>query len=137
MRELIHTVRKEDVGKTSVHGVPGHPACFSPLGRVMACDVGKRIYKIDGVYQVENREQLEARLARESAFAALHSEPPVEKSEHIMVDWTRPKLERLKKAYAEAVSNGASQFTVKDGEKELPLVVDYAKYLIEYLEGVL
>jgi hypothetical protein len=137
MRELIHTVRKEDVGKTAIYGVPGHPTCFSPLGRVMACDVGKRIYKVDGVYQVENREQLEARLAREQSFAALHPEPSEEKSERIMVDWTRPKLDRLKKAYAEAVASGAGQFTMKDGEKELPLVVDYAKYLIEYLESVL
>ena len=47
--------------------------------------------------------------------------------------WMRELLEKLKKAQVEAVERGQRQF-VFEGQDVL---VAYAKYLIEYLEGVL
>jgi hypothetical protein len=53
-----------------------------------------------------------------------------------MINWDRPKLERFKKAYEKAIVDGArpNDTFVFDGNE---FVVQYAKYLIEYLEGVL
>ena len=47
------------------------------------------------------------------------------------INWTRPMLERFKKAYADAVAQGLDDF-IFDGNE---FVTDYAKYLIEYLDG--
>ena len=46
------------------------------------------------------------------------------------VTWDRPKLERLKRAYKQAQEQGHTQFTFDAA----PVLVAYAKYLIEYLE---
>lgn len=45
--------------------------------------------------------------------------------------WTKPMLERLRKAYQKAVADKADTF-VFDGNE---FVVDYAKYLIQYLDS--
>lgn len=50
-----------------------------------------------------------------------------------MINWNRPMLERFKAAYKEAVENDQIAFTFDGNE----FVTGYAKYLIEYLEGVL
>lgn len=42
----------------------------------------------------------------------------------------RPRLERLKQAYAKALRDDAAEFTFEG----IQLVTSYAKYLIEYLE---
>lgn len=47
------------------------------------------------------------------------------------IEWTRPKLERLKKAYRSAVDDKLKIFEF-EGHEFIP---GYAKYLIEYLEG--
>ena len=47
-----------------------------------------------------------------------------------MIVWNRPKFERLKKAYAQAVEEEAEEFTFDSNV----FVTGYAKYLIEYLE---
>ena len=39
----------------------GTPHCMG--GAWLACDVGKRVYMVEGVLQVENDEQLQRRLA--------------------------------------------------------------------------
>jgi hypothetical protein len=49
------------------------------------------------------------------------------------VNYDRPKLRRLRAAYEKAVAAGASQFDFEGAE----LLVSYARYLIEYLEGAL
>lgn len=50
----------------------------------------------------------------------------------VMINWTRPMLERFKKAYSAALEKGGKDSTfVFDGHEFL---VSYAKYLIEYLE---
>lgn len=51
------------------------------------------------------------------------------------IDWTRPKLDDLKKAYKSATEQGSDVFTFRDEDKEYELVTSYAKYLIEFLEG--
>lgn len=48
-------------------------------------------------------------------------------------EFDRAALERLKKAYKAARESGASEFTFEG----VPLLVDYARYLIEYLESQL
>lgn len=35
---------------------------WSVIGRILPIDVGKRVYRVDGVTQVENRQQRDARL---------------------------------------------------------------------------
>lgn len=48
-----------------------------------------------------------------------------------MTEFTPAKLAKLRKAYGAAVASGAEQFEFEGH----PLLVAYAKYLIEYLEG--
>lgn len=50
-----------------------------------------------------------------------------------VAEFDRPKLERLKQRYEEAVTNGEETFEFEGHE----LYHAYAKYMIEYLEGVL
>ena len=50
-----------------------------------------------------------------------------------VLNLSKADLERLKTAYRRAVDAGETQFTF-DGHE---LVVSYAKYLIEYVEGQL
>jgi predicted GTPase len=47
-----------------------------------------------------------------------------------VISWTRPMLERFKKAYATAVTANADTFRFDGNE----FVRSYARYLIEYLE---
>lgn len=47
--------------------------------------------------------------------------------------WNRAKLEQFKKDYEAAYKYGEDEFTFEGH----PFLVDYAKYLIEYLEGML
>jgi len=47
------------------------------------------------------------------------------------VEWDRPKLDRLKNAYANAVTDEQEQFEFEG----LEFVTGYAKYLIMYLEA--
>lgn len=48
-------------------------------------------------------------------------------------EWTRPKLVRFQADYAAAAAAGKDTFVFEGSE----FVVGYAKYLIEYLNGVL
>lgn len=64
--KFIYEITKHDVGKE--HRFVVCPTCehrklimFGFMGGVLDCDVGKRIYEISGIYQVENDEQLENR----------------------------------------------------------------------------
>lgn len=72
MRKLVHTVIQADVGK-SYHQKPDCQCCGARgdtiyfgdiVGRFQQCDVGKRIYSVDGVLQIENDQQLKARLEK-------------------------------------------------------------------------
>lgn len=74
-RIKMYTIKAEDVGK---HGsiTPHKDTClfcdselteyvFESLGLVQPSDVGKRCYKVNGIWQVENEEQFRRRLAQE------------------------------------------------------------------------
>ena len=49
------------------------------------------------------------------------------------ISFDRPMLDRLKTAYNRAVENKVKTFMFENNQ----YLVDYAKYLIEHLEGVL
>lgn len=63
MRKHVYTIKAEDVYKPflRVHGMT--IPLTNLLGRILPRDVGKRIYLVDRIYQVENDEQLAARQA--------------------------------------------------------------------------
>ena len=58
-----YTLTSEDVGKAHIHVFGQMWPVSRFLGRVMNCDVGKRVYLRGGVLQVENQEQHAARMA--------------------------------------------------------------------------
>lgn len=52
------------------------------------------------------------------------------------VTWEAKSIRKLRAAYNKAVKDGVGQFTLQlDGEPPLEFIVDYAKYLLEFLEG--
>jgi len=67
--KFIYEIQREDVGKVAIVrtcsgcGTRNVIYLASFIGRVLACDVGKRIHDVDGVYQIENSEQFANRLA--------------------------------------------------------------------------
>jgi len=70
-KELIHTITQEDVTdplnigirtKSSNTGI-SYPELVDLIGNIQPGDVGKEIYKVDGVLQVENHKQRNARIA--------------------------------------------------------------------------
>jgi hypothetical protein len=72
MRILVHTVKPSDVGKNyftdgecSHCGAKGKIVFVVDLcGAFQRGDVGKRIYSVDGILQMENNAQLKARLTK-------------------------------------------------------------------------
>jgi hypothetical protein len=62
-----------------------------------------------------------------------HSEDEEDNMADKSINWDRPMLERFKKAHADAVAKKVTKFTFDGNE----FLVAYAKYLIQYLEGVL
>lgn len=71
MRKFIHEIHKDDLSYTtrfngiecSECGARHHEhAIVDSLGRrILLKDIGKRIYFVDGIYQVENDEQRDRR----------------------------------------------------------------------------
>ena len=61
---------------------------------------------------------------------AIAPAPVREKTMTDIVEFDRPKLERLKKSYLDAVEHNKLFFEFEDKKYER----NYAKYLIEYLE---
>ena len=65
MRTFVYEIKIEDIGKKSLKYI-ACSACqktatiqISDLcGVLMAIDIGKRIYQVNGIYQIENDEQL-------------------------------------------------------------------------------
>jgi len=54
------------------------------------------------------------------------------------ITWTPARLEQLRKAYNDAVEAEQEQFTLRlKGEEPVELVTQYAKYLVEHLDGCL
>lgn len=69
--KLLFTIGAEHVGHSTVRlvackccGSSRTISLASAIGRPMAIDIGKRVYDNDGVIQVENNAQRDARLQR-------------------------------------------------------------------------
>jgi hypothetical protein len=60
------TIREYHVGLTFIRWQGRTWGLTSVLGRIQPSDVGKRIYNVGGILQVENKEQRDKRLAKES-----------------------------------------------------------------------
>jgi hypothetical protein len=65
MRDF-YTITKADIGRFSIrfHGQSWPVVNF--IGRIMPQDVGKRVYEIRGILQVESQDQLNNRLKQEA-----------------------------------------------------------------------
>ena len=62
MRQFVHEFTKFDVGKHYVRGTDGRTVFLKNImGHVQKIDIGKRLYKVGSIYQVENNEQLKER----------------------------------------------------------------------------
>ena len=72
---VFYTIRPEDVGKGTIPTEIGPILLVNVIGRVMSCDIGKRLYRmpagadpdgrvIEWIWQAENEEQRDRRLAR-------------------------------------------------------------------------
>lgn len=65
------TLEEKHVGRAFIQ-LDGRPRAVTDwIGRILPNDVGKRVYDVDGVIQVENDEQRAARLARSNPPANL------------------------------------------------------------------
>ena len=69
MSKYVYTFKKSDVGKTAVRLADGTLVFIDGvIGRVLTCDIGKRMYRVGTsrpyVYQVENDAQLANRLEK-------------------------------------------------------------------------
>ena len=72
MQRPFYEIGPHDVGKATLHMFGGPVQASAFIGRVLPCDVGKRVYAVatvggDYVLQVENNTQRAARLAKEKA----------------------------------------------------------------------
>lgn len=69
MKTFVYQITIADIGKKSLEYIIC-PTCGKTekiyvsdlLGTILHCDIGKKIYQVDGIYQVENDEQLAERI---------------------------------------------------------------------------
>jgi len=62
-----YELQPEDVGKRSIHAFGESWSVVGFIGRILATDVGKRVYVKAGILSVENDEQLKARRERSNS----------------------------------------------------------------------
>ena len=69
--KLVHTITEEDLKPYSAlmahihkpdHSGFDNALLLQAIGRILPCDVGKQVYEVEGVYQVESDQQHKARL---------------------------------------------------------------------------
>jgi len=61
-REYVYTIQPHDVGRKSLPLDHDHYTFIGELmGEVKVCDIGKRIYRRNGIYEVESNAQYTAR----------------------------------------------------------------------------
>ena len=61
-----YTITEGDIGKTYIRAFGQVWLLDGVMGHVLTLDVGKRIYEVDGILQVENDEQHAERLTSRS-----------------------------------------------------------------------
>ena len=71
--KLVHTITKQDVEHTYTalmehihqpdHSGFDYALMLQAMGRCLPCDIGKQVYDVNGIYQVESDEQMKARLS--------------------------------------------------------------------------
>ena len=67
--KLVHTITEADIGSRNIKkpcnscGYVEQIGVTVLMGRIFPADVGKRIYKVGRIFQVENQDQLQDRLA--------------------------------------------------------------------------
>lgn len=66
---FIYEIKKEDIGKHRIvlkcndcGNLKADIGITDLMGKILDIDVGKRIFKVGDIYQVENQEQLNKRL---------------------------------------------------------------------------
>lgn len=62
-RTQIHTITSQDVGKSTLRVRGKKINIADAIGPVQAQDIGKRVFDVKGVIQVENNQQLQKRIA--------------------------------------------------------------------------
>ena len=65
MARAFYTLTAADVGKPWIRAFGRTRLVSEFIGRVLPGDVGKRVYLVGDILQVENDEQRDARIARE------------------------------------------------------------------------
>jgi len=65
LSRYIYTIREEDVENQFGVGCNSWKL-WQAIGKLLPCDVGKRVYDYGSHYQVENQRQMEDRLAKEA-----------------------------------------------------------------------
>lgn len=60
-----YTITSRDIGKPTIRAFGRTWSVSDFIGRILSIDVGKRVYERGGILQVENQEQLEARLRKD------------------------------------------------------------------------
>lgn len=63
---MYYTITEADVGQPIIHAFGRVHLVSGFLGRVLAGDVGKRVYQRGGILQIENNEQRDARVRKEA-----------------------------------------------------------------------
>lgn len=60
---MVTTIQAKDVGERLLRRKPGAPIDLqSAIGYVQKQDIGKRVYRVGSIYQVESSEQRDGRI---------------------------------------------------------------------------
>jgi len=61
-RTLLHTITESDIGKP-FHTILGYRTDNIHWGNALPTDIDKRIYRVNGIFQIENSTQRNTRLS--------------------------------------------------------------------------
>lgn len=96
---------------------------------------GELLKKVDRLLEIQERSRALLEEMRRAVFIKLIHENKGEK--YLTAEFDRAMLTRLKSAYKKAVEEEKETFVFAATTCHQTLVVDYAKYLIQYLDEVL
>jgi len=94
---IFYTITSADVGKRTIRAFGKRRSTVDFLGQVQAQDVGKRVYNMgEGVLQVENNAQRDARLRRNPAKRGVHINEKALRNAQARAYRGNPKKRRFK-----------------------------------------